>query len=226
MIDWDYERSRCWFPTPPEELPRSKDGAMECPTCRARYLTKWEFGEHLRACGKGLRTADEETRVDEQQACAPSEMASMLADNVNLVMEVKRLRSALRVIQKGLTEDSDGEFWPARSWLDKRDIYHGDLSGYRVLDVVAKSALSPLAREAGCADAVPTCADGEHKELIALRHSLAVHQEIAQQVAALPSIVPSELSGEEAWNRNGEYISRHSVLKLLSRLDPPVSQEK
>lgn len=63
-------------------------------------------------------------------------------ETIRLAFEVKRLRSALRVIQKGLTEDADGEFWSARRWLNKRDIYHENVSGYRVLDLVAKAALA------------------------------------------------------------------------------------
>ena len=66
---------------------------------------------------------------------------SLLAENIALTIRCAHLSKALRVIQHGLTEDADGEFWSARKWLDKRDIYHGDISGYRVLDLVAKTAL-------------------------------------------------------------------------------------
>jgi hypothetical protein len=71
----------------------------------------------------------------------PNGGAMLLADNVKLAKRVRDLRMALVVIQKGLTDDADGEFWSARKWLDKRDIYHGDLSGLRILDLVAKTAL-------------------------------------------------------------------------------------
>lgn len=73
--------------------------------------------------------------------CMPNGGAMLLADNVKLAKRVRDLRMALVVIQKGLTDDADGEFWSARKWLDKRDIYHGDLSGLRILDLVAKTAL-------------------------------------------------------------------------------------
>ena len=65
----------------------------------------------------------------------------LIADNIALALKVTHLRKALRVIQKGLTQEADGEFWSARAWLHERDIYHGDLSGERVLDLVATTAL-------------------------------------------------------------------------------------
>jgi len=65
----------------------------------------------------------------------------LLAENIQLTFQVVALRKALVVIRKGLSEGPDGEFWSARQWLDKRDIYHGDLSGYRVLSLVANTAL-------------------------------------------------------------------------------------
>jgi len=69
-------------------------------------------------------------------------LALVEAEAIRLAVEVKHLRTALRAIQKGLTEDADGEFWTARRWLDKRKIYHGDVSGHRVLEMVAKTAFS------------------------------------------------------------------------------------
>src|SRR5687767_2562107 len=68
-------------------------------------------------------------------------LAAAEAANVTLNTENAQLRQALRVIRKGLSEEADGTFWPARRWLDTRDIFHGDLSGYRVLELVAKHAL-------------------------------------------------------------------------------------
>lgn len=70
-----------------------------------------------------------------------NQLAAVEAANVTLSTENAQLRQALRAIRKGLSEDSDGEFWPARRWLDARKIYHGDLSGNRVLELVAKHAL-------------------------------------------------------------------------------------
>jgi hypothetical protein len=69
------------------------------------------------------------------------ELEATRAANVTLDTENAMLRQALRVIRKGLSEDATGEFWSARKWLDRRGIYHGDLSGYRVLELVAKHAL-------------------------------------------------------------------------------------
>lgn len=71
----------------------------------------------------------------------PDELEATRAANVTLNTENAQLRQALRVIRKGLSEGSDGEFWSARKWLDTRGIFHGDLSGYRVLELVAKHAL-------------------------------------------------------------------------------------
>lgn len=68
-------------------------------------------------------------------------LAAVEAANVTLNAENAQLRQALRVIRKGLSQDADGEFWPARQWLDRRKIYHGDLSGVRVLELIAKHAL-------------------------------------------------------------------------------------
>lgn len=68
-------------------------------------------------------------------------LAAAEAANIMLDTENAQLRQALRVIRKGLSDDADGEFWPARQWLDTRNIYHGDLSGNRVLELVAKHAL-------------------------------------------------------------------------------------
>lgn len=73
--------------------------------------------------------------------CQADKNGLLLAENVKLTKQVRDLRRALLVIQKGLTDDADGEFWSARKWLDTRDIYHGDLSGHRVLDLVAKTVL-------------------------------------------------------------------------------------
>jgi len=78
-----------------------------------------------------------------EQGCMPSggSLAAVEAANVTLSTENAQLRQALRVIRKGLTEDADGEFWSARRWLDRRNIFHGDISGYRVLELVAKRVL-------------------------------------------------------------------------------------
>jgi hypothetical protein len=78
---------------------------------------------------------------EDEQACMPDGNAMLLAEAVSVAHQLIAMRQALRVIQKGLTEDADGEFWSARKWLDKRGIFHDDVSGYRVLDLVAKHAL-------------------------------------------------------------------------------------
>ena len=70
-----------------------------------------------------------------------NQLAAVEAAYVTLNTENAQLRQALRAIRKGLSEGSDGEFRPARRWLDACKIYHGDLSGNRVLELVAKHAL-------------------------------------------------------------------------------------
>jgi hypothetical protein len=75
-------------------------------------------------------------------------LAAVEAANMTLNTDNAQLRKALRVIRKGLSEEADGEFWPARRWLDNRGIFHGDLSGYRVLELVAKHALHGKADDA------------------------------------------------------------------------------
>jgi len=58
-----------------------------------------------------------------------------------LEQENTSLRAALVVLKQGLREDEAGEFHSARTWLDKRDIFHDDVSGYRVLSLVLDAAL-------------------------------------------------------------------------------------
>lgn len=70
-----------------------------------------------------------------------NQIAAVEAASVTLDTENAQLRQALRAIRKGLSDDVDGEHWSARRWLDARKIYHGDLSGNRVLELVAKHAL-------------------------------------------------------------------------------------
>ena len=57
----------------------------------------------------------------------------------------REIREALKVIQKAVRDDEHGEFWTARRWLDKQGVFNGDLTGLRVVEAVAKTALSRLA---------------------------------------------------------------------------------
>lgn len=52
------------------------------------------------------------------------------------------LREAMHAIYKGLSSEKDGEFWTAQKWCDDRDIYVENLQGLRVLEEVARQALS------------------------------------------------------------------------------------
>jgi hypothetical protein len=51
------------------------------------------------------------------------------------------LRDALKAIAEALREPAGGEFWTARKFLDRFDVFHGDLDGLRVLNLVAEVAL-------------------------------------------------------------------------------------
>lgn len=74
--------------------------------------------------------------------CVPrNDLAAVEAANVALNNENAQLRQALRVIRKGLSDESDGNYWPARRWLDRRNIFHDDLSGHRVLELIARHVL-------------------------------------------------------------------------------------
>lgn len=65
------------------------------------------------------------------------------------IMDQKEINAALvealEVIKTALGDGEGGSFWPARKFLDDRNIYHGDLNDLRVLDRVARAALA-LAR--------------------------------------------------------------------------------
>lgn len=50
-------------------------------------------------------------------------------------------REALQAIAIALAEPDGGEYWTARAFLDRFDIFHDDLSGTRVLLKVAEAAL-------------------------------------------------------------------------------------
>lgn len=52
------------------------------------------------------------------------------------------LREAMHAIYKGLSSEKDGEFWTAQKWCDDHDIYVDNLQGLRVLEEVARHALS------------------------------------------------------------------------------------
>ena len=56
-------------------------------------------------------------------------------------------RKALEVISEALKEPSGGSYWPARAFLDERDIFNDDLNDLRVLTAVAVSALSTASCE-------------------------------------------------------------------------------
>jgi len=49
---------------------------------------------------------------------------------------------ALETIAEATKEPSGGSYWPMREWLDARDVWHGDLSNERVINLVAVTALA------------------------------------------------------------------------------------
>ena len=78
--------------------------------------------------------------------CLATEVERLKAENIKLAKasafinpEVTKLREALEVIAIALS--NKGDWWPAREYLDKREVYHGDLDNYRVLYAVTQAAL-------------------------------------------------------------------------------------
>lgn len=55
--------------------------------------------------------------------------------------EIIKYRHALTAIEKALSEGKDQEYHTAREFLDQHEVFHGDLSGERVLLRVAQVAL-------------------------------------------------------------------------------------
>ena len=55
---------------------------------------------------------------------------------------VGKLEKALRIIEAAIADGDGGSYWPARKFLDERDIYNDDLNEERVLGAVAKAALT------------------------------------------------------------------------------------
>jgi hypothetical protein len=72
-----------------------------------------------------------------EHVAAIQEMAIESAES-----RVKELEAALKAIKIALKEPDGGEYWTARKFLDKHDIFHDDLNDLRVLHKVAETALS------------------------------------------------------------------------------------
>lgn len=65
-------------------------------------------------------------------------------ERVKLINQLADARKALEVLKTALNDGEGGNYWPARKFLDERDIYHGDLNDLRVLHAVVKAALEQL----------------------------------------------------------------------------------
>jgi len=136
-----------------EELQRKRDVAIEQnidPSCLSviipavsnRSLVQWEdvvdseivFTEQWTMADLQLQGLAHNPQ-NEASCCASAKL------NKGLSESSQKYRKALRVIAKAVSEGADAEFHSARAFLDKHDIYHGDLSGERVLLRVAQVAL-------------------------------------------------------------------------------------
>lgn len=77
---------------------------------------------------------------DQKEAIAMADAA--LAANQAKLAAYEQMEKALRVIQVAINDGDGGPYWPAREYLDKHDIYNGDLNDLRVLGAVCEVALS------------------------------------------------------------------------------------
>jgi hypothetical protein len=59
-----------------------------------------------------------------------------------LHLAAEDMHEALEVIAEALKEPAGGSYWPARAFLDERDICNIDLNDLRVLNAVARAALA------------------------------------------------------------------------------------
>lgn len=74
-----------------------------------------------------------------------AELAELLRLKAAPVSHV--LVDALRAIANALKEPDGGDYWQAREFLDRYDVFHSDLSGTRVLNQVALTALNEAEKE-------------------------------------------------------------------------------
>lgn len=70
-----------------------------------------------------------------------------LNENDRLQTRITDLETALQGIEFATRPDS-GSFWKLRGWLDDRNIYNADVSAEHVINLVARSLITPLT-EAG-----------------------------------------------------------------------------
>lgn len=136
-----------------EELQRKREIAIEqnldpcglsviIPAASNRKLVEWEdvidseivFTENGTMADLQLQGLAHDGR-NGASCCASAKL------NKGLGESNQKYRKALHVIAKAVSEGADAEFNSARAFLDKHDIYHGDLSGERVLLRVAQVAL-------------------------------------------------------------------------------------